>query len=314
MGFATKNQKIYIFVSMQLNTYISDLLYRYECVIVPGFGGFVSNTIPSRANHFTHTFYPPTKKLGFNSQLTNNDGLLANYIASSENCSFEAAVDRIEIAVIEWKSQLEKEAVTLEKIGTLSLNRERKIIFSPIESINYLTSSYGLANVQSPAIKRLEYKQKTVALETTERRRSPRYLKYAAAVAAMLTIGSLSWNSHMQNQANILEKEAQEIVSKKIQEATFTIANPLPEINLDLVKAQPKKKYHLIAGAFSEKANAAKKIKQLQKRGFNARVIGINKWGLTQVSFESYGTREEAVKQLQIIKRNIDKEAWLYIK
>lgn len=299
---------------MQLQTYISDLLYRYECVIVPDFGGFVSNTIASRANHFTHTFYPPTKKIGFNSQLTNNDGLLANYVATVENCGYEAAVQQIELEVIQWKSQLEKEEVSLDKIGVLSLNRERKIVFNPTESVNYLTSSFGLTAVHTPAVKRIEYKEKVVALETTERRKSPRYLKYAATVAVLLTVGSLSWNSYIQKQAITLEKEAQEIVSKKIQEATFTIKNPLPEINLDVVKAQPRKKYHLIAGAFAEKANAAKKIKQLQKRGFNAQVIGVNKWGLTQVSFESFSSREEAVKQLQIIKRNIDKEAWLYIK
>ena len=31
-----------MFVFMQLATYISDLLYRYECVIIPGFGAFLT--------------------------------------------------------------------------------------------------------------------------------------------------------------------------------------------------------------------------------------------------------------------------------
>jgi hypothetical protein len=74
---------------MSLTNYINDLLYRYDCVIVPDFGGFVTNAISARVNHFSHTFYPPTKQLTFNSHLTNNDGLLANYIASSENISFK---------------------------------------------------------------------------------------------------------------------------------------------------------------------------------------------------------------------------------
>ena len=299
---------------MQLSKYISDLLYRYECVIVPGFGGFVSNTISSTVNHFTHTFNPPTKKLGFNSQLKNNDGLLANYIAAAENISFEQAVSKIDIIVSQWQASLQNEKLLLNAIGTLDLNKENKIVFEPLESTNYLASSFGLDSFQSPSIKRLEYKQKVTQLKISENRKSPAYLKYAATVAAFLTIGALSWNSIQQKQATTLAKEYRETVSTKIEEATFFISNPLPEINLDVVKKELPKKFHLIAGAFGQKENAFKKVNQLKKKGFNAQIIGVNKWGLTQVSFESYTTREEAVAHLQIIKKSIAKDAWLYIK
>lgn len=174
---------------MQLSKYISDLLYRYECVIVPGFGGFVSNSIPSTVNHFTHTFTPPTKKLSFNSQLVHNDGLLANYIAGSENISFEDAVTKIELQVAQWNTLLLNKTLDLKAIGTLLLNKENNIVFEPFETTNYLTSSYGLDSFQSNAIKRVEYKNKVVQLETSEKRKSPGYLKYAATVAAFLTIG-----------------------------------------------------------------------------------------------------------------------------
>ncbi|MDG1805131.1 SPOR domain-containing protein [Flavicella sp.] len=299
---------------MQLSKYISDLLYRYECVIVPGFGGFVSNSISSTINHYTHTFTPPTKKLSFNSQLVNNDGLLANYIASSENISFEEAIQKIELAVANWNTLLKDNSIDLKAIGTLRLNKENKIIFAPVETTNYLASSFGLDTFQSDAIKRVEYKQKVTQLETSEKRKSPGYLKYAATVAAFLTIGALSYNSVYQKKTSSLAKEYQETVSRKIQEATFVISNPLPEINLDVVKKELPKKFHLIAGAFSEKANALKKVNQLKKKGFNAQIVGVNKWGLTQVSFESYTTRKEAKEHLKIIKKNIAKDAWLYIK
>ena len=298
---------------MQLSKYISDLLYRYECVIVPDFGGFISNKISSSVNHFTHTFHAPTKKLSFNSQLLNNDGLLANYVASVENISFEQAIANIEEKVKLWKTLLQDQNMQLDAIGVLSLNKEGKIIFEPIESTNYLTSSFGLDSFTSPSIKRLEYKEKMIALETTEHRKSTSYLKYAATVAVFLTIGALTWNSTQIKRTSILAKEYQENLSKKIQEATFIISNPLPEINLDVVKKELPKKFHLIAGAFAEKDNALKKINQLKKKGFNAQIIGVNKWGLTQVSFESYTTRKEATEHLQIIKKSIAKDAWLYI-
>ena len=72
---------------MTIANYLKDLLYRYDCVIVPNFGGFVTNRISARIDADSNTFYPPTKEVGFNSHLTHNDGLLANYIASSENIS-----------------------------------------------------------------------------------------------------------------------------------------------------------------------------------------------------------------------------------
>ncbi len=296
---------------MQLSSYISDLLFRYECVIVPEFGGFVTKTVSSSVNHFTHTFYPPTKKIGFNNQLTNNDGLLANYIADVENISFEQAVNNIATTVNFWNSQLQDENIVLDKIGNLSLSKEHKIIFEPLETVNYLTSSFGLDSFNSPAVKREEYKQKTILLDTTAKRK-PSYFKYAATVAAFLALGGIGWQSMQQNQIKALETEYQEKRNQKIEEATFVISNPLPEITLDLVKTLPKK-YHLIAGAFGEEANAFKKVKQLKKKGFKAEIIGINKWGLTQVAFESYSTRGEALKNLKEIKKTVSKDAWLFV-
>ena len=70
---------------MTLANYINDLLYRYDCVIVPNFGGFITNIIGANVSAEKNTFYPPKKQITFNVYLQHNDGLLANYIASSEN-------------------------------------------------------------------------------------------------------------------------------------------------------------------------------------------------------------------------------------
>ena len=87
--------KIFNFVFMQFDTYISDLLYRYECVIIPDFGAFLTNSVSAQIHESTHTFYPPKKVISFNEQLKNNDGLLANYIASIEKIPFETASKKV---------------------------------------------------------------------------------------------------------------------------------------------------------------------------------------------------------------------------
>ncbi len=298
---------------MQFSNYISDLLYRYECVIVPGFGGFISNTISSKVNHFTHTFYPPAKKIAFNSQLTNNDGLLANYISAVEKCSFEEANEKITTQVNSWKNQLKKSNLEFPKIGNLSFNKEQKIVFTPSEEINYLRDSFGLEAYNSAAILRETYKQKVVPVTTIEKKKSSSFYKYAASVAVLLTIGTLGWKNNQEKQLKALELQQQKVVERKIQEATFFISNSLPEINLKLVKKMPKK-YHLMAGSFREKSNAYKLVKQLQNKGFNSQIVGVNKWGLNQVAFESYTTREDAIEKLQQIKANVAKDAWLLVR
>ena len=79
---------------MQLETYISDLLYRYDCVTVPEFGAFLTQRKSAEVHETTNAFYPPKKMLSFNEQIQNNDGLLAKYIADVEKIPFEIAYHR----------------------------------------------------------------------------------------------------------------------------------------------------------------------------------------------------------------------------
>ena len=308
---------------MTLATYISDLLYRYECVIVPNFGGFVSNEISAKVNHFTHTFYAPSKQLTFNVNLQNNDGLLANYIALSQNVSFSKATEFINKEVEAWKKVLKNETLAVENIGTFTLNTNGNYIFEPVNTVNYLTTSFGLNSLDSPAIKRLEYKQKVKYLETIapvlptkeSTRKTPVFIKYAASAAILFALGTLGWNEYQKTEYNNLVVEAekqQQQVDKSIQEATFVISNPLPAITLNVAKQTYN--YHIIAGAFREPANAEKKLTELIEKGYNAKILGVNKWNLTQVSYMSSNSKNEAINTLNKIKRSISKDAWLLVK
>jgi hypothetical protein len=301
--------------------YISDLLYRYECVIVPNFGGFVTNEISAKVNHYTHTFYPPSKQLTFNSNLKSNDGLLASYISSAENISYSKALDYIQKEVESWNSILENEELELEAIGSFSLNSEGKYIFEPALTLNYLTSSFGLSSYVSPAVKRIEYKEQVRQLETvapiipSKNKKTPAFIKYAAAAAIIFALGTLGWNEYEQNKHSNLVAQAQQEqlkVEKSIQEATFVIENPLPAITLNVAKEFQN--YHIIAGAFRDPLNANKKLEQLLNQGFNARILGVNKWNLTTVAYESFSSKNDAINKLNSIKKTVSKDAWLLVK
>ena len=139
---------------MNLANYISDLLYRYNCVIIPDFGGFVTNKIGAKVNETSNTFYPPAKQITFNSHLKVNDGLLTNYIASSENITFEKASRIIALSVTEWKNEINTKPIQIGAVGVLTLNENDQIIFEPNTTVNYLTESFGLTSVASESIKR----------------------------------------------------------------------------------------------------------------------------------------------------------------
>ncbi|ARV07300.1 hypothetical protein BTO04_11645 [Polaribacter sp. SA4-10] len=300
---------------MTLATYINDLLYRYDCVIVPDFGGFVTNKIGAKINHFTHTFYPPTKQITFNSHLKHNDGLLANYIASVENISFEKASTAISLSVIKWQNELESKSVEIDSLGSLTLNENRKIVFEPNKEVNYLTASFGLSTVDSSTIKRYKAQAKSLIpiVKKEEKKGIPVFIKYAATAAILLTLGFAGYNGYQQNQHKETLANQQKDLEKKIQSATFIISNPLPTIELNVVK-ETAKPYHIIAGAFQFPENAEKKINQLKRKGFDAKIIGVNKWGLTQVSFNSFADRDEATNNLYKIQDTLSKDAWLLIK
>ncbi|MDO1502239.1 SPOR domain-containing protein [Winogradskyella maritima] len=309
---------------MQLQTYISDLLYRYDCVTVPHFGAFLTNRVSARIHETTHTFYPPKKVLSFNEQLQNNDGLLCHYVADVQKVPYVVAVEKVSNYVKSLKSELvQGETVTFENIGALALNAEGKITFEPSQSINYLTDAFGLSHFTSKDVTREVLKQEAQQLEdkapiaiTPEKRGNSNWLKYAAAAVIVLGLTSFGaakyYEGTIVDHNELAQQEANEQLEAKVQEATFVISNPLPAATLTVEK--PKGNYHIVAGAFRIEENSKKKVKQLRDKGYKARTIGKNRYGLYEVVYESFEKRSEATRAMYKIRRESNREAWLLVR
>src|ERR1041385_4541400 len=135
--------------------YVSELLFRHDCVVVPGFGAFVSTYAPAKIHPAQHTFTPPSKQIVFNKHLQQNDGLLAQTIANEIQCAFDLAMSGISKFVSSTNSQLKSgKKIELHNLGTLSLDPEKNIVFETYPEINYLIDSFGLASFQSMPIVR----------------------------------------------------------------------------------------------------------------------------------------------------------------
>jgi len=307
---------------MQLETYISDLLYRYECVIIPDFGAFLTQRVSATIDDASNTFHAPKKVMSFNEQIQQNDGLLAHYVADVEKIPFEIANQKIDKRVKLLKSYLTQgETLTFKNIGEIVFNNEGKILFEPKYHLNYLTDSFGLSQFVSPTVNREVYKETSEIIEkvipiavTLEKHQSKPYLKYAAVALIALTLGGFGASKFYVNQIEthnqLAQEQATQELDTKIQQATFDL-NPFPAITLNVTKQTGN--YHIVAGAFRIEENCKKKVKQLKSDGFSARKIGANKYGLHQVVYASYEGRLDALKALRTIKKTHNKDAWLLV-
>jgi len=301
---------------MILANSINDLLYRYNCVIIPDFGGFITNKIGASMHETADTFYPPAKQITFNSHLKINDGLLTNYIASSENISFEKAANLVALCVVKWKKEIETNPIQIGAIGVLNLNENGQIIFAPNTNVNYLVDSFGLSSVVSEPINsnKGQIKAFIPIIKKEDKEGIPTFIKYAATAAILLTLSFVGTNLYQQDKQQTIIANQEKALNKKIQTATFVISNPLPTIKLNVAKEATVNHFHVVAGAFQFPINAEKKVKYLKKLGYNASILGVNKWGLTEVAFNSFADRNAATNNLYKIQANVSKDAWLLIK
>ncbi|MQP51500.1 MULTISPECIES: SPOR domain-containing protein [unclassified Flavobacterium] len=315
---------------MLLEKHISDLLYRYQCVTVPGFGAFLTETVSAHVTGSASSFFPPKKVISFNANVKNNDGLLANHVALQEKMSYELAVVKISEIVNEWTYLLQnRNRVVVKNVGEISVNNEMNWVFEPANTVNYLTDSFGLSSFISPEITREVLKKEVEALEekapivfTPERKKDYSYLKYAAVFVVMFgAIGGVGFGYKMYNDQQIetktlaVQKNVQEKVQQQIQEATFLISTPVNAVELTVATpVEEKMPYHLIAGAYRSEENANKAIAELKSEGFeSAKMLPLNKHNLFPVVYASYKTLEEAQLERKNIQKTHNAEAWLMI-
>ncbi|MGB5555547.1 MAG: SPOR domain-containing protein, partial [Flavobacteriaceae bacterium] len=246
---------------MALEHYITELLYRYNCVVVPGFGAFLTQMKSAVIDTKANTFYPPSKSLSFNAQLISNDGLLVSYMATSEKVSYDDMLAKVDDLVKTWKSRLAKgERLTLGNIGEIYTNNDAKLVFLPTDRVNYLKSSFGLSPVISAPVIREVLKEEVVSLEervpfiiTPEERKKTQYafrpyLKYAAILLLAVSTGltAIRFYNETINTQQLAQEEAQQKVSKQIQEATFFDTKPLelPTVTLEVITKKKASTMH----------------------------------------------------------------------
>ena len=184
---------------MDIRNYIKDLLFLHDCVIIPGFGGFVTAHQSAEIHHFRNLVYPPSKTLMFNRRLQNNDGILISHIAQREKTEYRAAEEKVKQFALWWNRLLEnKGVVNFPEVGRVYINSSNVLVFLPELRKNYLLDTFGLKPVayhsQMEVVASKERKEKTAKPlteeEYAEKIQHKRKIRTRLAIAAAI-IGAL---------------------------------------------------------------------------------------------------------------------------
>lgn len=134
---------------IELSRHIEILLLNNDCVIVPDLGGFMAHAVDARYDEHDGLFLPPFRTLGFNPQLKINDSLLVQSYIEAYDISYPEAIRRIEGEVAELKQHLQNDgSYELNDIGTLAINEDGHLLFTPFEAGILTPSLYGLSSFE----------------------------------------------------------------------------------------------------------------------------------------------------------------------
>jgi hypothetical protein len=321
---------------MDVEKYIAGLLFEYDCVIVPGFGGFIGSYAHARIHPVSHSFSPPFKSILFNVSLKQNDGLLANRISNREKITYAEASSLVDELTGEWMRMLiEKKFINIHHVGVLSMDREGNIQFEQDMQNNLNPDSFGLATFVSPAIRRQglglrSSKKIEKYLKSPDRRRRtiPKALRWAALFALPVGAAAILSITHFDkvrnisiNYTSLISSVTSEPAVKRsvpltkiitakpaiIKKPAVIVKEPVKEVKV----AEVKKPFSIIVGAFKIEDNAVRLVADLRSKGFDARIIDVTKTGLFRVAMQNFATREEALTTLASVRSGQFSSAWL---
>lgn len=187
---------------------IQNLLHQYECVVLPGLGGFVGEPISATFDPNKHLLRPPSLRLSFNYHLTRNDGLLLQEWCVVRKVSIIQASEEIK----QWIDSIHLKLKThghanLGSLGSFIMDTNGKISFAFVN--NVLSAGYGFG------LKSLHLKKHTATNETPviqlisnnpigqEITKTHQWKKWVAAAAILLPLSFYSW--WIPTQTNVME-------------------------------------------------------------------------------------------------------------
>lgn len=132
----------------RLDRHIEILLLKHDCVILPGFGGFVAHHVSAHFDKYDGTMLPPKIMVGFNQSLTVNDSLLVQSYVEAYDYSYPEALSILEDEISKLQNIIcEQGYFDIHAIGRLSINKDGFYEFEPVNEGILSPRLYGLSGI-----------------------------------------------------------------------------------------------------------------------------------------------------------------------
>jgi nucleoid DNA-binding protein len=309
---------------MDITAFVRELLLSHDCVIVPGFGGFIGNYTPARIDKSTSTFFPPVKQISFNRNLNHNDGLLVGKVSGYTKVNYGDARNIVEEFVTSVRKKLERgEKIVFDNIGSFSNNQEGNVQFEPDHNVNYHLDSYGLESFQFAPIEEYDVRKRLIKhLDKDAVKRTPmrRILIRAAVLVPLLAIMAIIpfktdlfkskvETTNLNPLATAEFENNKKAVDEKIAAEPVNTNNIIIQPAIPAPEATTAESYCLITGSFKLFENAEKQAAQLRKEGYDPEIINAPN-GFFRVSAIKVSGLEAAASKKDSISSKY-RDAWI---
>jgi nucleoid DNA-binding protein len=269
---------------MDITAFIRELLFSHDCVIVPGFGGFVGNYSPARIDRNSATFYPPLKQISFNRNLNHNDGMLVGRISGSSGINYGDARNIVDEFVASIKKKLERgEKITFDNIGTFINNQEGNVQFEPDRTVNYHLDSYGLESFQFPPLEGYDVRKRItrhINKEPARRISMKKILWRAAIIVPVLAVLAVIPFSRSLFKSDVEAITLNPLVTAELDENRKAVEEAAVPVQISPAISEPdtppvveELRYCLITGSFKLKQNACNLADILRKEGYDPEIL-----------------------------------------
>lgn len=327
---------------MDIKDYIKDFLLLNDGIVIPGFGGFVSEYVSSVFDISENKFLPPTKKLFFKPEFSFDDTKLAEFISEKEGIDQESAKKKISEFVLQIKSDLKKNPIIIKDIGVLSQSEKGIIVFEQDRNVNMLTESFGLISFKTKPLSEKKEPKQEIKIRK-EKKSLKKLLLITSSIVVVFALLFLTWNfTQGFTEFNFISSmfstndetiDLQEATTKSVEyldsiaQADSIKANINKTIDVttgkkealfytdqekDSEAKQPEfSKFYIIAGSFQSLNKAEIFCKELNKKGFATEIIHSEN-NLYRISIASYSSEGVALKELYDLRANSEiKQVWI---
>ncbi len=171
----------------EFSLHINSLIQKHDCVIIPGFGGFVLHRDEAKIA-VDGSIIPPHVSVGFNPELKYNDGLLAESYMNAYSISYDVACKKIGDVVYRLNTILGlRQPATVGNLGTLILDEEKRLSFIPNSEFSmFHPETFGLDTLDIKKLTDIEVNRKIQVVAERKNLYQRVFVSVGAAAAAIV--------------------------------------------------------------------------------------------------------------------------------